>query len=713
MALVVLALVNTMFIRSMSGADQIPPALFIPSSSLSIGQEIRQAVDRSESISVSPEFMAQAGMTLTGAVGLYQKSTAPLPADLTSEVSAAKPKAPEGHITQQLINLGGFQPPAETRVPPVKFTVELIQKSKAAVLLWEAVIEDLSPRTRPSWREWQADLTPFAGKQVQLRLTKSGDGDLSRGAWAIPQVRSNQTKIERLFILISLDTLRADHLGTYGYSRPTSPWLDWLSRTSLLFTSVFTVSPWTLPAHASMLTGTNLPDHRVKDARNSALPVSLTTLAEQLQQRGFATGAFTGGGFVGPGWDLERGFELMNFVGGGAGEVFQRGLNWLDERSGKDVFLFLHTYEVHAPYAEYAVNRVFAQSLPPGQSIHPQSIEDAPLALDAYDDSIRNADAAVGEFISQLQQRNVWEKCVLLITSDHGEEFLEHGALAHGAQLHTEVMSVPIILRVPGQQPRIDDRQRSIIDIFPTFSALAGVAPGPAIKGRDLLAADSPSHSDETHIKGIKIGVRHQGIRALLVPNGRAYLYDLTADPGELYPLTEPYSDNGQAALTTLAQATARTLDNGQLWFACPPDTDSFSAEISINSGQLPALDPFFARIADDMMNDSDRAAITIIPQPGVPWCGVNLGDAAVTVKNLRRNGELLSGRVTHVGQTAAHHEQVWELAAIAPDEKARVTDEWSGSAAVLIPPVGSDEPEQTELPDDVREQLEHLGYIN
>jgi len=236
----------------------------------------------------------------------------------------------------------------------VEFLVEL-QKGEYDRLVFQKFVplpEKNDFRT-VSFSSHKVDLPPEGGKFRLSLKTKDGAGFFA--FWHSPVIIS-QKKEPSGIILISLDTLRADHLGCYGYGRPTSPAIDSLGADSALFEQALSASSWTLPAHASLLTSTDPPHHGVK-AADDKLPSSLLTLAEVLSQNGFFCGAITGGGFLSPLYGFARGFDFYNEAEGSldyensAELVCRAAKRWLEDNKDKDFFLFLHTYQIHSPYA--------------------------------------------------------------------------------------------------------------------------------------------------------------------------------------------------------------------------------------------------------------------------------------------------------------------------------------------------------------------------
>ena len=303
-------------------------------------------------------------------------------------------------------------------------------------------------------------------------------------------------------ILVSIDTLRADHLSLYGYARNTSPGLDAWARDAVVFRRAVASATTTLPSHTSMFTGLEAIRHGV---HRIPAPPGLTTLAAHLRASGWRTLARTGGGYLHPHFGLDRGFERYSFHRAGVdrnGEL-ATGLAivrpWVKALRDEPFFLFLHTYEVHGPYrprtpyleelapgvtppglawqvAEnssvatgYRVMRegryIYRGEDPNGPELGQASAAEA-MAL--YDSSIRYVDAEIAALFAELQQLGLADDTVVVVTSDHGEAFGEHGEGGHG-YLHDNNVVVPLVIRAPGVGGgRQESRQVRSVDIVPT-----------------------------------------------------------------------------------------------------------------------------------------------------------------------------------------------------------------------------------------------------
>jgi len=309
------------------------------------------------------------------------------------------------------------------------------------------------------------------------------------------------------FVLISIDTLRADRLGAYGYPLDTSPFFDDFAERGDLFEKAIVQLPGTLPSHMSIFTGLYPQEHGVYPP-DGVLSASIATLPEMFQEAGYRTGGFTDGGYVKGTYGFARGFDVFDDVTkaspGGASETFRRAKEFVSSlRRGERFFLFVHSYEVHDPY--YAEEPYKSNSWPGEPPAHWDSVgsnlaaasegelEITPEALEyfsaMYDASIRFIDDVLRDFMEYLWAQGLSPDTTIVITSDHGEEFLEHGGLAH-RQLYDETLHVPLLVRRLGQRRggRIGHLVQSI-DIAPTLVELAGLTVRPNFSGRSLVAS--------------------------------------------------------------------------------------------------------------------------------------------------------------------------------------------------------------------------------
>jgi len=308
--------------------------------------------------------------------------------------------------------------------------------------------------------------------------------------WINPVVYSKEPQGLNI-ILISIDTLRADHLGCYGYGRNTSPNIDDLASESAVFKNVYSTSPWTLPAHVSLFTSFYEVKHQVSEGDEKIRP-SLNTLTEILKRGGYYCSAVTGGGFVSSLFGFSQGFDSYIqqndglFVTESASWVFEHTSQWLDMNKDKNFFLFIHTYQPHTPYAcPSPYNTMFCDEDSKWDSIRYHdhlggdkgrfqvlSEEEKQNVIDIYDGEIRFTDEVlIKPLIDKLKNLDLYDDSLIIVTSDHGEEFFDHKGWGHSHTLYDELLRVPLIIKFPDSRysgEEFDNIVR-LVDIMPTI----------------------------------------------------------------------------------------------------------------------------------------------------------------------------------------------------------------------------------------------------
>lgn len=361
-------------------------------------------------------------------------------------------------------------------------------------------------------------------------------------------------------LLLSIDTLRADHLGAYGYGPPTSPFIDALAAEGIVFERASAQAPSTLLSHAAMLTSQIPQHHRASHVRYLPLAEDAVTLAEVLAARGYETVSWNGGGQLDRAFGLAQGFAIYEKGPDPFEWAVERSQAWLEARrtrgEQRPFFLFLHTYEAHHPYTPRAQDlelfeKGYQGYLPPMVSVQllddinqkrsSMSAEDLEHIIATYDAEIRSVDRGFGRVLETLKQLDLLDETLIVVTSDHGEEFGEHGQVGwHSHTLYEELLRVPLIFRLPGERfagQRPSGRVRSI-DIAPTLLDLAGVAAPPSFEGRSLAPYFEKGATPPEEEPAIAFRDNAQGdafesltIRRHKLNEGR--LYDLEADPWE------------------------------------------------------------------------------------------------------------------------------------------------------------------------------------
>ena len=314
-------------------------------------------------------------------------------------------------------------------------------------------------------------------------------------------------------IVLSVDSMACKHLSCYGYSRLTSPNMDKLAEAGVLFENVIAQSNWTKPALASLLTGLYPFVHKTDaqgetgdrvdvEVRNIAhvLDERFRTMAQELKDEGYATAAFSNGGYAHSFFGFDRGFDHYENSAGGLKSCSYRLLQWILDHSNQPFLAWIHAWDAHFPYMDRPpYNRKFVRRR---ASVRLDAFsrhlinsgerkiteEELEFLCGLYDGAISYVDMLIGKLVKELNRLELSDNTVLVISADHGEAFMEHGYVEHTACLHSEVLRVPLILVGPGvpRGRRIRSQVRSI-DIMPTVLNLCGFPLQAKIQGVSLL----------------------------------------------------------------------------------------------------------------------------------------------------------------------------------------------------------------------------------
>ena len=365
-------------------------------------------------------------------------------------------------------------------------------------------------------------------------------------------------------LLITIDTLRPDHLGCYGYEQIQTPNIDSLASDGVRFEQAYTPIPITLPSHAVMLTGTYPMMSGMHDFSGNNLSPLQPTLATTLQARGYDTGAVIAAAVLDRRFGLNQGFDFyydhfdfsrlaetnLDVMERPANQVIDQALAWLAKPRKKPFFLWVHLYDPHHPY----------KPPPPFNTLYKTNL---------YDGEIAFTDAQVGRLLSSLKQRALYDRTLVVVSGDHGEGLGEHGEKTHGFFIYNSTLHVPLIVKPPRRMKfhsKLLSNQVSLVDLVPTVLGLLN-APVPAkaqgknlasllLRGGDLQG--SPLYS-ETFLPRIHFNwseLRGLNARNYHFINGpKPELYDNSKDPHELHNLfaeKEAVSSELRAKLTTV-----------------------------------------------------------------------------------------------------------------------------------------------------------------
>ncbi len=344
---------------------------------------------------------------------------------------------------------------------------------------------------------------------------------------------------QRNVILITIDTLRADHLHCYGDAQIQTPNIDALARAGARFTQAYSPVPITLPAHTVIMTGAYPMATGMHDFSGNRLPAGFPTLASVLRAQGYSTAAFIGSAVLDGRFGLNQGFETyfdhfdfsrlnetnLDLMDRRGDQVMDNALAWLELNPPQPFLLWVHLYDPHYPYTppEPYASRYRA---------HP------------YDGEIAFADAQVGRLFAFLRERGWYDSSVIALMADHGEGLGEHGEKTHGFFIYNSTLHVPLIIKAPGDAPRVVTDEVSLADVMPTLLQALGVAAPPSVQGRSLLSLlkgqpsgrpsvlYSESYLPLLHFRWSQLrGYQSRGKKYIDAP--RREFYDLHTDPHE------------------------------------------------------------------------------------------------------------------------------------------------------------------------------------
>ena len=493
----------------------------------------------------------------------------------------------------------------------------------AVILLWWSGTRWLMPRQAALGR-LGSNSTLFMTLGIGLSVSLASSVAIAR-SWRV-EVPADHPNV----LIVLIDALRADRLGCYGYGRNTSPNIDELAKAGWRFDAAFAQSNWTKPSVASLITGLYPRQTSVSPdtwsqagAQGEVLVDSLSprhvTLAEFLGALGYETGAFGENhhllrelgfaqGYVTHDWrEPPMTGGLAKFTkklrsGFTAEWISDRFVRWLGSIDNRKFFAYLHHIDVHWPYqSPPPFAGMFMKTRPPedfnstkfmvraiegirgqgGQAPHPETVR---AMSDAYDEGIRHVDAEVGRVMRALKQKGLYDNTLIIITADHGEEFMDHGLLGHGKALYDESIRVPLVVKFPCPGPRCISRtvtrQVELVDVFPTVADEVGRPPPESMAGTAL---------HETHpTRKFVFSETARGI-ALRSPEQK-WIYDKQDDNGRLFDLrTDPGEHNDVARLkvATARDFTTRALDFTVMY---SPDTKYASQSVEADAKMLQGL---------------------------------------------------------------------------------------------------------------------------
>ena len=505
---------------------------------------------------------------------------APLVSRISYSVSI--PEQPVLRFATALHPIGDEESASWTRPRSVDFRVQVESGGGARETVFETPVRR---HQAGRWLDHSVDLGPWAGKTVRLTLETDLPDPFLRdpghlraareqylALWGNPVLDARSARAEGTnVILISLDCVRADHVGAYGYPEARTPNIDAFAREAVVFEAAITTAPSTLPSHTSIFTGLTPLLHRANKwrRRDPAAPY----LPEVLSRLEFEVNGVVTGPYLSQSFGFQDGFHSYNFLfDPRAGEAVDAALDVLDRASGRRQFLFLHLFDAHSPYLPPREFLPRAEESPldisslmgrimKGRGVPTEADRRALIRL--YDAEIAYVDTQVGRFLDELRARGLFDRSLIILTADHGESFGEHGNWQHSRNLYEELIHVPLIVKWPFEsEARVVQAPVSHIDLFPTILEQAASDEDADALGTSLRRiASSGNHGRRKMISEfewllpgnttMKIAFRGDDLKYIVTLESAPdvemslenlkleELYSLAEDPGELMSLLE------------------------------------------------------------------------------------------------------------------------------------------------------------------------------
>ncbi len=429
-------------------------------------------------------------------------------------------------------------------------------------------------------------------------------------------------------MIIAVDTLRADHLGCYGYTRNTSPYIDDLASHGVLCERCVSPAPWTLPSFSTVFTSLYPTQHGASTV-NSRLRTSFPTLAEILKNHGYATGAVVNAPALKPAYGVNRGFDHYHMTpeeGRIADGTTGDALAWLDTVGDRPFFAFVHYFDPHLSYSppspyDETFSGGYAGRI--GDSFNLEGfsrvrdsmfvqMEDLSAAdwgriVALYDGEIAFTDKAIADLISGLDERGIRENTLIVFLSDHGEEFFEHRGFEHGHSMYDELLHVPLLFSLPGKLPEGVRLSRPVrlLDVAPTILDFLGMEPplhyegvsiAPLLQGKgQALGGDGKLlPHDVAYSEAIMHGREKKSVTAypwkLVYEMGteEQMLFNLDEDPGEMQNVIETHPDKHYYLEKLLFRALFGISDTWYVEISAGEDRPVFDIDVTVEKDMMP-----------------------------------------------------------------------------------------------------------------------------
>ncbi len=582
------------------------------------------------------------------------------------------------------------------------------------------------------WSELEVSLEGDRAERAELELVLTGEpADVALSTPALLAAGARGPAPLVLFYLI--DCLRADHVGAYGYPRPTTPHLDALARDGVLFEDVWACASWTKPAVGCLFTSRTGPGHGARTL-DDALDPDLPTLATVFSAAGYATAAFVANPFVSArAFGLARGFDRVQLA---ADSRARRNINaleadavhlhralvpWLAARAGQRAMVYAHSLDLHAEYRPRPpFTRLFVPPAGPARD------------LDLYDTELRANDHWLGELLAWLRKRGLYDEALIVVTADHGEEFGESGTWRHGRSLGQALLRVPLVIKLPGgaHRGRRVSAPVSSLDLAPTLLDLAGLSRPAGFEGlsqRPLIEgrAGPPARTffaEQLSPKEMLYAARDARYKAVqqFLPRPSRRLFDLRADPAEKHDLSEAAPLAARALLRELDAWIAAGQQGYHVAFAPAREPAEVRLEARLaGPGALADVQRFAVELGETLELSADKRELRYRFRLGERARHVVLrtepADARVRL-DLFRGARPFDGAEVRLGAAGAPLERLplearAEALGVAPAAVGRLLEKVTSGVRVFH--LGARARAPASLDPQLRESLRALGYLH
>lgn len=555
------------------------------------------------------------------------------------------------------------------------------------------------------------------------------------------EVAEPQKKEIGQIIMICVDTMRADVLGSYGCERGITPNMDEFASEAVRFENCTSTSSWTLPAVASAVTGF-WPGMIAVDNRTEHLRDEETTLAEILLDYGFRTLSVVNNRFVMPETGFSQGIEDTSYVSlAPADEQVDSALAKIGDITNVDFFMYIHLMDPHQPYQP---QEPFLSQFRRGNGRFTDGYvweEDDEIALEGereqirglYDGEVAFVDSQLGRFFDGLKTLGIWDDAVIIIFADHGEEFWEHGGYEHGHSMHNEVTHVPLMMKIPGHDAEVNYERVSLVDLTPTILGLVGIEGNPEMVGIDLF---NPGERNP-HRRLIIEGVIHASERYAIIKDewkqilymnqvAEPEMYDLRTDPAEQKNVLSSERELAYDLSCELLEYATRTSEGFHVRIYNLPDvSDTLTYQLSITGGNGEFNDVVFdynGELVSENFTENSLSAIVRIGRSYTEKVGyisldfdIEPEDAEFVISGgVEENPDLEFPWYLGASETPVFSKEI-SLSMV--DERVSMSypQPWffeSQGAFVWSVPPGIREEMRDELSDEAQEELRSLGYI-